>query len=64
MPNKFSVKVGVHQSYVLSPRLFAMVIDVVKENARNGVLHEILNSDDLVLISDSRKDLRKKFRLW
>ena len=33
---EFSVKVGVHQGSVLSPLLFAMVIDVVTENARKG----------------------------
>ena len=30
----FSVKVGVHQGSVLSPLLFAMVVDEVTKNAR------------------------------
>ena len=31
---KFEVKVGVHQGYVLSPLLLAIVVDVITENAR------------------------------
>ena len=31
---EFEVNVGVHQGYVLSPLLFAIVVDVITENAR------------------------------
>ena len=40
--DKFEVKVGVHQESVLSPLLFAMVVDVITENARRGVVNELL----------------------
>ena len=33
---EFEVKVGVHQGFVLSPPLFAIVVDVTKENIRKG----------------------------
>ena len=36
--DEFSVKVEVHQGSALSPLLFTIVMDVVTENARNGVL--------------------------
>ena len=47
------VKVGVHQESILSPFLFATVIDVVTEDVRKELFHEILYTDDLVLMSDS-----------
>ena len=35
---EFEVKLGVHQGSVLSPLLFAIVVDVIIENARRGVV--------------------------
>ena len=60
----FRVKVGVHQGSVLSPLVFAIVIDVVTENAREGLMSEILYADDLVLISETMEGVRGKFRKW
>ena len=45
---EFGVHVGVHQGSVLSPLIFAIVVDVVAEHAREGLLNEILYADDLV----------------
>ena len=50
-----------HQGSVLSPLIFAIVINVVKEHAREGFLNEILHADDLVLMSESLKDLGERF---
>ena len=36
LSEEFEVKIGVHQGSVLSPLVFAMVVDVVTENVRNG----------------------------
>jgi len=47
------VKVGVHQGSVLSPFLFAMVVDEITENARKGWMKEILYTDDLVIMGES-----------
>ena len=33
-PKEFGVRVGVHQGSVLSPLIFAIVVDVVTEHAR------------------------------
>ena len=38
LSEEFSVKVGVHRGSVLSPLLFAMVVDKVTENARKGLV--------------------------
>ena len=59
LSEEFSVKLGVHQGSVLSPLLFAMVIDEVRENARKGWMKQILYADDLVLMGESMKELRE-----
>ena len=53
-----------HQGSVLSPLIFAIVVDVVTEHAREGLLNEILYADDLVLMSESLDDLRERFQTW
>ena len=45
---------------MLSPPLFAIVLAVVTENARR-VINEMLHADDLVLISETTKDIKEKF---
>ena len=64
LSEEFSVKLGVHQGSVLSPLLFAMVIDEVRENARKGWMKQILYADDLVLMGESMKELRESFDEW
>ena len=48
---EFYVAAGVHQRSVLSPLLFAILVDVVTENAREGLMKVVLYADNLVLIS-------------
>ena len=61
---EFWVRVGVLQGSVLSPLIFAIVVDVVTEHAREGLLNEILYADDLVLMSESLDELRERFQRW
>ena len=49
-----------HQGSVLSPLLFAAVVDVVTEMGREGVVSELLHADDLVLMNETIKI----FRIW
>ena len=56
---EFWVRVGVHQGSVLSPLIFAIVVDVMTKHAREGLLNKILYADDLVLMSESLDDLRR-----
>ena len=58
---EFAVKVGVHQACVLSPLLFAIVVDVITKNTRKVVVNELLYADDLVLMSEALEDLKEKF---
>ena len=61
---EFKVKVSVHQEYVLSPLLFAIVVDVITKKARRGVVDELLYADDLVLMSKTMDDLKERFWNW
>ena len=61
---EFEVKVGVHQGSVLSPLLFAIVVDVITENARRDVVNELLYADDLVLKSETTTNLKEIFWNW
>ena len=60
------MKVGVHQGSVLSPLVFAIMVDVVMENMRNGLMSEMLYADDFVLTSETMdpEGLREKFWKW
>ena len=53
-----------HQGSVLSLFLFAVVVDVVTEFARDGALSELLYADDFILTSETIEGLRNKFLEW
>ena len=46
---------------MLLPLAFVIVVDVVTESVRNGMMSEIFYADDLVLTSKTMEGLRKKF---
>ena len=54
---EFYVAVGVHQGSVLSPWMFAIVVDVVTEKAREGLMKEALYTGDLVPMSKTTEGL-------
>ena len=58
---EFEVKVGVHQGSVLSPLLFAIVVGIITENARRVVVNKLLCADDLVFMSETTENLKKRF---
>ena len=41
LSEEFEVKVGVHQESALSPFLFTIVVDVITESVRNGLISEM-----------------------
>ena len=64
LSEELEVKVGMNNGSLLSPFLFAVVVDVVTEFAIEGVLSELLYADDLVLMSETIEGLRNKFFKW
>ena len=64
LSEEFEAKVGMLQGSVLSPFLFALVVDVITEFAREGALSELLYADDLVLISETIKGIMDRFLIW
>ena len=64
LSEKFFVKIGVHQGLVLSSLLFAIVVDVVTEDAREGLMDKFFYADDLRLTSETIKNLQRKFLKW
>ena len=54
------VNVEVHQGSVLSPLLIAIVVDVVTNKIKEGMLQEILYADDIVFIAESMAELQEK----
>ena len=53
-----------HKKLTASASLFAMVIDEITENARQGWMKQILYADDLVLMEETMKELRENFEEW
>ena len=48
----FDVNLGVHRGLVISPLLFAVQLDEIKNNVREGILKVLLQANDLVLVGD------------
>ena len=46
---------------MLSPLLFTIAVDVISENAREGLINEILYVNDLGLMSESIENLKENF---
>ena len=59
-----NVSVSVHQGSVLSPFLFATVLDVLSEEGRKGDLYGLLYADDLVLKAETMEELEVQVKCW
>ena len=60
----FHVKVRMHQRSVLPLFLFAVVVDIVTELAREGASGELMYFYESVLMNETIKGLRTKSSKW
>ena len=60
----FEVEVGFYQGSVLSPLLFAAVMDVVSSEARSGLPSELLCANDLVIMAPTMEQLGRRVADW
>ena len=64
LSESFEVNVGLHQGSVLSPLLFAAVMNVVSSEARSGLPSELLYADDLVIMAPTMEQLGRRVADW
>ena len=62
--NGFNIKADVNQGAVLSPLLFIIVMEALPREFRVGCPRELLYADDLVLMTETLVDLKKKLTIW
>ena len=60
----FIKEVGVHQGSLLSPFMFATVMDYLMEEVRREAPWNMLFADDMVLISEAREGAEEKLGRW
>ncbi|MCJ8730703.1 hypothetical protein PDJAM_G00187500 [Pangasius djambal] len=61
---EFKVEVGLHQGSALSPFLFAMVMDQLSEEVRQESPCTMMFADDIVICSESRKQVEENLERW
>ena len=61
---EFGVGVGVHQSSVLRPLLFIIVLEALSRDFRVGVPWKLLFADDLVIIATSLEECIDRVKAW
>ena len=57
LSEEFKVKVDVHRGSVLSRLIFAIMVDVIMESVRMGLMSEMLYMDNLVFTSETVEGL-------
>ena len=57
------IKIGLHQGSVLSPYLFALVMDEVTRNIQGDIPWCMLFADDVVLVDESQTGVNRKLEL-
>ena len=60
----FKVKVGLHQGSVLSPFLFAVIMDRITDEVKREPLWTILFPDNTVIYKETREEVEQRLECW
>ena len=60
----FKVKVGLHQGSVLSPFLFAVIMDRITDEVRREPPWMMLFADDIVTCEETREEVERRLESW
>ena len=60
----FKVKVGLHQRSVLSPFLFAVIMDRLTDEVKREPPWTMLFSDDIVICKETREEVERRLESW
>ena len=60
----FSITIGLHQGSILSPFLFAIVIDNLTRAIQDEILWCMRFANDIVLVDETRAGVNAKLELW
>ena len=61
--NVFPINIGLHQGSVLSPYLFALVIDEVTRDIQGDIPCCLIFADDVVLVDECREGVNRKLKV-
>ena len=60
----FPIKIRLHQGSVLSPYIFALVMDEVTRDIQGDIPWFMLFADDVVLVDESRIGVDRNMEMW
>ena len=60
----FKVKAGLHQGSVLSPFLFAVIMDRLTDEVRREPPWTMLFTDDIVICKETREEVEQRLEFW
>ena len=60
----FKVKIGLHQGSVLSPFLFAVIMDGLMDEVRREPPWTMLFADDIVICKETKEEVERRLEFW
>ena len=62
--DEFEVTVGLHQGSVLSPFLFALIMDCIAREVQREAPWDMLFADDVVVCSETMEEVEQRLEIW